>query len=139
MKGVNYRAVVIAVIASLGLDLVAAVTLAAFLGDVPSGPEVTKEQREVAVAALIASQSYQLASLVLGTLSTIIGGYLAARMARSLPYMNSFAFGLVGIVISAISAGDMPLWFNIVGFTILLPAALFGGHLAKRAMNFPQP
>ena len=70
---------------------------------------------------------------MLGSLSTVAGGYVSARIAKRLPYMNSAAVGVVGLVLGAFLAdGTLPLWFNLLGFASVLPMALVGGHLAKR-------
>ena len=69
---------------------------------------------------------------MLGTLTTIVGGYVCAKVANRLPYMNAAALGVVGLVVGVLLAdGDSPLWFNVLGLLVVLPSALLGGHFAK--------
>lgn len=81
------------------------------------------------------STNFLLGSIILGTLSTMVGGYLAARIAKKEPYWNAGAIGVLGIVLGLLLAKDYPLWFNVVGFLLALPAALLGGHLARSRIN----
>lgn len=135
MRGVSFKAVALATIATLGLDIVSGIVLIAARGGDPFFAPATDQQREMAIAVLMADPTFLVLSLVLGTLTTVIGGYLAARIARIVPYMNALAFGLLGIVIGAFMAEGVPLWYNVLGFSAMLPAALFGGHLAKNTQD----
>lgn len=131
MRGLSFRAIAIAIVATFALDVLTSVALTVLLGGPLFRSDMTDEQTRSAIAALIATRSFQVWALILGTLSTAIGGYLAAHFGKTLPYMHAFAFGLFGIVFGALTTDDMPLWYNILGFGLLLPAALFGGHVAK--------
>jgi hypothetical protein len=81
-----------------------------------------------------ATQPYLLANLLLGTFSTVLGGYIAARIAKSLPLFNACAVGVVGIAAAILLGGqsDSPWWFNAVGYLTTIPAAIVGGWLARR-------
>ena len=73
--------------------------------------------------------------LIFSTASTVLGGYLAARLARAVPYFNALAFGVLGLVLSVLTVPDVPTWFKVLGFGLTLPAALLGGHIAKVRMQ----
>lgn len=135
MRGVSFKAVALATIATLGLDIVSGMLLLAILGGDSLSPTLTEEQRREAIMALASNPTFMVPSLVLGTLTTVIGGYVTARIAKSLPYMNSLVFGVLGIIIAALTAQDLPLWYTVLGFAAILPAALLGGHVAKRQMQ----
>ena len=92
-----------------------------------------RDLAELRAAMLVLFQDTRYLTLVLvfGTASTVLGGYLAARLAPSVPYFNALAFGVLGLIVSTLTSGDLPLWFKIVGFAVTLPAALLGGHIAK--------
>jgi hypothetical protein len=74
-------------------------------------------------------------SLIAGTISTILGGYVAARIARTEPYWNAGAIGVFGIISGVFLAKGFPLWFNVPGFLTALPAALLGGYIATKNSN----
>jgi hypothetical protein len=132
MKNISFKAVAIAVLATLGLDIVSGIVLTMILGGDTFAPGLTEQQTKEAVARLTSSDAFLRSSLVLGTLTTVIGGYIAARLAQTVPYFNALAFGIVGVLFGVAAAGTLPLWYEIIGFGVALPAALLGGHIAKQ-------
>ena len=134
MRGISFKAVAVAFLATLGLDICSGIVLTLLLGAESFAPELTEQQMNDAVVALSTTRGFLIASLVFGTLTTVVGGYIAARMAQFVPYLNAFVFGLVGIIFGALMAKGSPLWFNLLGFAFILPAALLGGHIAKRRL-----
>lgn len=98
---------------------------------------LSDEQIRSAYQVLLQDVRYLTLGLILGTASTVLGGYLAARLAGSVPYFNALAFGVLGLLISMIGSGDLPAWFKIIGLLLTLPAAVLGGHLAKLHMSRP--
>lgn len=136
MKGISLKAIVVAVVAALSLDVIFGIALIVILGGPSFGPEWSDEQFNAALDVLTASQAFLVWSALLGTLSTLVGGYIAARFSESLPYMNAFVFGMLGLILGMLTADGLPLWFNVVGFVSVVPAALLGGHLAKRGNTY---
>jgi hypothetical protein len=64
----------------------------------------------------------------------VIGGYVAARLARGYPYFNALAIGLLGIalgIVLELLGSDVPGWVDAISYIVAVPAALFGGNLAK--------
>jgi len=120
MRGISIKGIVIAIAAVLVVDIVAGIALTIAL---------SKGQPE---AALVVSTPFLLGSLIFGTLSTVLGGYIAARVAKAHHYINSAILGGLGLLVGLLAAGEYPLWFNAAGFFSVLPAALLGGQLAKR-------
>jgi hypothetical protein len=121
MARINVKAVLLGFGAVLLLDTLVGLILYAVLGS-----ESTAEQ---AVSEATASPAFLLASVVLGSLTTVAGGYLAARLAKSYPYFNALALGVLGAAFGLLFWPQYPLWFNIVGLLLVVPAALLGGHL----------
>ena len=132
MNRVSPKALLISLGVMLALDTLGGMILTIFFASQSIHANTTPEQTRAAVEAMNQSSGFLLSALAYGTITTILGGYLAARLAKSLPYFNAGALGLAGIAIGLILAGSSPLWFDIVGFFVTLPAALFGGHLFKR-------
>jgi MFS family permease len=133
MRSISIKAVLIGTVFGLFLDLLTGVALTFTLGHSALSSETTSADAGAVLESIARQPGFLVWSLVLGALTTVIAGYLAARIARRLPYMNAAAAGVVGLVLGALLAdGSLPLWFNVPAFALLLPCALLGGHLAKR-------
>jgi hypothetical protein len=94
--------------------------------------EVDEEQ----VEALMHSTGFLLASLVAGTLCTVLGAYLGARRAARAHLRHggwiavaSAAFALLFYVPPGEGA-SVPVWLDLAGWLLILPAGLAGGALA---------
>jgi hypothetical protein len=136
MRNISVKGVLSGIALGLLLDLLSGVTLTFALGSNAFAPGVTEAEVQKALAEISHASSFLFASLVLGSLSTVAAGYVSARIAKRLPYMNAAAVGAVGLVLGAFLAdGTLPLWFNLLGFASVLPMALVGGHLAKRRLR----
>jgi len=133
MSGISIKAVVLATLAVLGIDVIAGYLLASFYGGEAVRDATTDEEIAAVSAALLANRGYLAAILVEGTATTVLGGYLAARLARVTPYFNALAFGVMGLVLGALLSVDVPTWFRALGLSLTLPAALVGGYLWKRS------
>jgi hypothetical protein len=129
-KAIDFKAIVIAIAGTLSLDLLLSVVLtSAFTG--PGSPADLSAQQ---IDALLSNTRFLVWSLILGTVSTVIGGFLAARFATKVPYFHALIYGIFALIFGVLTSGGLPLWYNAVGFAIVLPAALLGGHIAKRGM-----
>jgi hypothetical protein len=133
MSGISIKAVVLATLAVLGIDVVAGFMLAGWLGGDEVRNAATDEEIAAASAALLQNRGYLAAILLEGTATTVLGGYLAARLARVVPYFNALAFGILGLVLGALLSVEVPTWFRVIGLSLTLPAALAGAWLWKRS------
>jgi hypothetical protein len=130
MKRIDPKAVFIAMLLSLLLGLVgSSLVTAAFSSEFDSnmGPEQIS-------AALLQHTDFLLVLLFLDAITTVIGGYVAARLARGYPYFNALAIGLLGIalgIVLELLGSDVPGWVDAISYIVAVPAALFGGNLAK--------
>ena len=131
IKNIDFRAIVLATLAVFGIDFVTGIVLfSAFAENVANAND---EQVRAAAVALANDPGYLRAALILGTASTIVGGFLVARIARSIPYFNALAYGVLGMVLSILMTGELPTWFRVVGIALTVPASLLGAYFAKRA------
>jgi hypothetical protein len=137
MPSISIRAVILATLAVLGIDILSGMMLTQLFGGPGFDSNLSKEEIRHAYQVLMQDVRYLTLGLILGTASTVLGGYLAARLARSMPYYNALAFGVLGMLISVIGSGDLPTWLKIVGLGLSLPAAVLGGHIAKLRMSKP--
>ena len=137
MPNISIQAVILATLAVLGVDILTGMMLTQVFGGPGFSSELSEDEIRRAYQVLMQDVRYLTLGLLLGTASTVLGGYLAARLARSTPYFNALAFGVLGLLISSIGSGDVPAWAKVVGLLLTLPAALLGGHLAKLKMSKP--
>jgi hypothetical protein len=132
MGSIDIRAIVLATLAVFGIDFVTGMVLVAvFGGPIANGSE---EQVKSAAAALVNNPGYLRAALILGTASTVVGGFLVARIARRIPYFNALVYGLLSAVLSTAMTGELPMWFRVAGIGLTVPAALFGAYFGKRPL-----
>ena len=79
------------------------------------------------------SVAVNIAGFVIGTLSTGLGGYVAAWMGKVFPLRHAFAMGMLslstGLAYWAISPSSMSLGHGIAALAVVLPAALLGGYV----------
>lgn len=135
MSNISIRAVIQASLAVFGIDIVVNFLLISLFGGPAFGSGMSQEQVRIALQVLFQDARYLTFALIFGTASTVLGGYLAARLARAVPYFNALAFGVLGLIVGMLTAGDVPTWSKVIGFGFTLPAALLGGHIAKVRMQ----
>ena len=135
MRDVNIRAILLVTLAVFGIDFVSSTILFAVFGGPPLS--ATPEQIRAALAVLYGNPGYVAATLVLGTASTVVGGYLTARLVRSVPYFNALAFGALGVLLGILMSEDVPAWLRVVGNAATVPAALLGAYLRARGTRTP--
>ncbi|HEY0820562.1 MAG TPA: hypothetical protein VGD46_17375 [Rhizobacter sp.] len=131
MNRFDPKAIIVAMLLSLALDVVGSIALVAGFGvEVSEG--MTQEEVNAAVQAVTTTGGFLFAALLYGTATTVFGGFVAARLARSHPYFNALAVGVLGVVLGVLLGGEAPFWFEALAFLVSVPAALAGGHLALR-------
>ncbi|HTP96298.1 MAG TPA: hypothetical protein VMK05_10625 [Burkholderiales bacterium] len=102
-----------------------AISVALALGGMPT---------ESIARTLADSPAYQLFSFVAGMSFTVLGGFVAARIANYLEYRTALWVGFIGLVLGELMFSTSPdpaapLWTRIMGDLLIMPAALFGANL----------
>lgn len=136
--GIQFRPIVLGVV----VDTVATLVISTFyfmfyvakdLADKPGAAED-------AFAAYWTSSEGLIASLVIGSLGTMIGGFYAARKAGTLEMKHGGLVGVGAILLGlAFSAGgmetDVPEWFLALSYGAAVPAGALGGFFAEMVKN----
>ncbi len=135
MNRISIKAVVIAFFAELVADQFIQALLVGFLARGSATPDMGEEEVRKLIQAIGETPDYLLWVMVLGTGTTIGGGYLAARIAKQFPYYNGLGIGLLGVLLQILLWQGNPLWMNILGLLSTIPASIYGAHLAKRQMS----
>ena len=123
LADVKFKAVIVGAVADNAGTLFVMTLLAAALASAGlSEDEVMSRMR---------STSGLLLGLIIGLGCTVLGGYIAGRIARQDERTHGALVAVIGMVIAVIfrDGGD-PAWFDIAGFAGMLPAGMLGGHLA---------
>jgi hypothetical protein len=125
LADIKFKAVIIGAVADNAGTLFVMTLLAATLASAGlSEDEVMGRMR---------STSGLLLGLIIGLGCTVLGGYIAGRIARQAERTHGALLAVIGMVIALIfrNGGD-PAWFDIAGFAGMLPAGMFGGWLAEQ-------
>ena len=130
---IDIRAIVLATLAVFGIDFITGIVLFSVFTDQVAN--ASDEQVRAAAAALATDPGYLRAALILGTESTVVGGFLVVRIARSIPYFNALAYGVLGMVLSTLTTGELPTWFRVVGIGLTVPASLLGAYFGRRPLS----
>lgn len=133
IQNIDIRAIVLATLAVFGIDFITGIVLFSVF-TTEQIANASDEQVRAAALALTKDASYLRAALVLGTASTVVGGFLVARIARTLPYFNALAYGVIGMVLGTLTTNELPTWFRVIGIALTVPASLLGAYLGKRPL-----
>jgi hypothetical protein len=130
MKGLKAWPIAAGVLIVLGGNLGAIIVLAIMI-------LVVRSPREGAIGAVILSTPQLVAMLTFSVLFTATGGFVAAQTARTRHVPHGIAVGVSSLCIDLLftwvfGAGDLPVWYDPVAYTATIPAATFGGYLARR-------
>jgi len=131
MIKISIKGVILAIVVVLILDIIAGIVTGAIFGSLSFKEGMTMQQMNEAAVAVTHTTGFLLGIVVFETLSTILGGYIAAQVAKNNYYMNAAVIGVLGILLNALTCTDYPLWFNSSVVLLVLPAALLGGYLAR--------
>jgi hypothetical protein len=131
---INAKAVALGFLLTIGLDMLLGIGLLLMHSDEVTVTGRSAEQVSQDLAAVTSSPSFLLFNIVFGSLTTMAGGFVAARLAKRYPYFNGFALGVLGLAFGLLFWGDQPLWFNLFALATVIPTAVLGAHVAVRSV-----
>jgi uncharacterized protein YacL len=123
MENVSIKGLIIAIVVTLLLDTV---------GGIAGIPLFAEAMTEEAMLGIEKQTDFLIYALVVGLLTTFIGGYICAKYGKLAPYKNATIFGVIGVAFGLMLATFDPLWFDILGFITVIPAAMLGAHIVAR-------
>lgn len=136
-EGLKPGAIALGVLVDVAASMLASLLLIALFAALEP-PRDGDPARELA-QALATSPHFLFASLGVGLLCTVLGGYVGAKRAASHFARHGVWIGigsaLVGLVFqgSDVRGPRAPLWFDLLGCALLLPAGALGGQMAALA------
>lgn len=133
-KAFNLKAIAFGTALVFALDSLTGIFLFLAFGGDQIGAGASQEDIRTVADRVQQMDGYLLCGLVVGTLTTVLGGFAAGRMAKQLPLLNACAVGVIGIGLGLIlgNPGESPWWFNVIGYLTNVPAAIAGGYIARR-------
>lgn len=142
-EGLRPRAILLGVIVdNLATLLSSLVLVSVFAAE--QGLATAGEISEEALERLVSSPDFLLASLVVGLACTSLGGFVGARRAGSSFARHGGWIGvgsaLVALVLSMSAGPDPtppPVWFELSGYLLVIPAGVLGGLLAAAFARRP--
>ena len=117
-----------AVIAGAIVDNVGTLFLMLFLMTALLSQGLSQED----VVARMKTVSGELLGLIIGLGCTVLGGYVAGRMAGRDDVLHGALVAGAGVLAALFfREGGVPTWYDIIGFAGMLPAGMAGGRLAQ--------
>jgi hypothetical protein len=66
--------------------------------------------------------------LIVGFGMTVVGGYVAARLAKQSPVVNAAFVGAASVILGVLMGqDDIPMWYQAMAILLPIPSALAGG------------
>lgn len=125
------------IVSSMAAGVVFAMVVGIFL--VVQGANVQRVQQVLSNSATVL-----LGGLLIGTCGSILGGYVAAWVARQRELQHALATGIASLTlgIAMVSLQSLspipvtqPVWVTIIAFMLTVPAAVFGGWLRRAVVG----
>lgn len=96
-----------------------------------------EEAIEKALKEMLSSREALLALIVIGALCTVLGGYVAGRLAKAEEVKHGALVGAVSLIVGVLQTGmagegsPVPYWHELLGYVLAIPAGALGGSLAR--------
>jgi hypothetical protein len=132
---IDFRAVILAFAAEFAADMIiGALLFFIFAGDRIT-PEMTDAQFLEVRRNVLDTTSCLAWLLLFGSLTTVGGGYLAARLAKRIPYYHGLAMGIAGVIDIVVEWDSDFAGLAWLGIVTTIPLALLGAHFAKKHLE----
>jgi hypothetical protein len=126
--GIRIKAVVLGFVTDLGCSLTVAFAYGLILGVSMALKGIPPEE----IHTQLQGPVVLIPGLVFGFGFTILGGYVAGRIAKYAEILHGGIVGGIGIILGVFFYGSLPLWYSIVSFAGVIPAGMAGGCLARQ-------
>lgn len=132
--GIQFRPIIVGVF----VDTIATIALTTFYSSFFVAQELAAQgdAAEEALSQYWSSSEGLMASLLLGSLGTVIGGFYAGYKAGTLEMKHGALVGIGSIILglfmqSAGTLSEAPEWFIALSFAAAIPAGALGGFFAE--------
>ena len=125
---IRIKAIVLGFVTDLGGSLVVGIAYGVVLGISMAVTGIPLEE----IATCLQGPVVTIPSLFIGFGFTLLGGFVAGRIAKHSEILHGGIVGGVGILLGFFLCGSLPLWYNIISFAGVIPVGMAGGYLAKQ-------
>lgn len=126
-KGISIKAIVLGFLTDAGGSIVVGIAY----GIVLAVCMIIKGTPPEKIGAQLTGPMLFIPSLFIGFGFTLLGGFVAGRVAKRSEVLHGAIVGALGIPWCFLDVGAFPLWFTIVSCVGLAPTGMAGGYLAK--------
>lgn len=137
-RKLSIKAIVFGTAVDVGGSFVVALVSVVAAGAILVAQGVPQDQLE---ARLQEDTGFVISSLVIGLAFSALGGFIAARVAKYRELAHGAATAVVALglaVLTLAAAKTPPPWYEVLSYVLILPATLFGAHVAKRRNALPR-
>ena len=126
-KSIRVKAILLGVLTDIVGSTVAGIVIGIGLGIALAAQHVPANE----IAIRLHGASVLIPSLILGFGFTVLGGYVAGRVAKQSEILHGGIVGAIGILFNLFTI-SFPLWYNIVTIIGIVPFGIIGGLLARK-------
>ena len=95
--------------------------------------EDSKKPADEIMRLIYSNGSHMTTILVIGSLLSVMGGFIAGKVAKGNEQLNAGAAGVLASVISIALYGSTPLGYWVLGLLLTWPSYIMGGKVACRS------
>jgi Na+/H+-translocating membrane pyrophosphatase len=132
-RGSTFAAIAAGLTADVFGTFVGSIVVTIVLGVWLAGQGVATEDMH---AFMGDSGGFQMFSLLFGLAFTVLGGYVAARVANFRELWHGMVLGIASLVFGelyiAIAGADVALWQRMASWLLMLPAGIYGAFLYRK-------
>ena len=126
-RRVNIKALVLGVLTDFGGSLLVGAVSGAIVGIILSFKGTPQNEMD----AYLNGPIVLIAVVVIGWGFTILGGFIAGRVAKRREILHGGIVGFIGILLCLLFWASTPLSLNVISLICIVPCGMFGGHIAK--------
>jgi hypothetical protein len=133
-SGISPKAVIIGFVVDIVGSMIVGMILTIAMFGMPTDPTAAAAVE----TQMMESMPFLVMSFVIGLGFTIVGGYVAGGVAGKAEWKNALAVGVLGICSGVLinmsgSAGNLPQWYTVGSYILVIPCAVFGGLMSQRS------
>jgi hypothetical protein len=129
-KKISIKAILVGLVTDIGFSLIMSATIGMTAGIVAAAMGTPPDDIE---AYVLNSLVLNLIMLCIGLGCTLFGGFVTAYLAKFAEIKHSLIMGMLSVIsgfaLMEAFPQKTPLWFNITGILLMVPAAVAGGYL----------
>ncbi|MFA5340032.1 MAG: hypothetical protein WC317_07810 [Candidatus Omnitrophota bacterium] len=126
-RKINIKALVVGVLTDLGSSIVLGIILGVVAAIILIAQGVPPKE----VAVRLQGQMLLIPSMIIGLGGTLLGGFVAGRIAKDYEVFHGGIVGCISILLGFFFWSSCPLWYNLAGLIVTIPCGMLGGNIAK--------